>query len=65
MEKVKERFSPTAIVCQCGADGLSDDPMGTWNLTHESYSACLQVLTDWQLPLLVLGGGKLVCWSVI
>ena len=52
-----KRFRPEAIVCQCGADGLAGDPLGTFNLTPSAYTRCLTTLRDLQLPLLVLGGG--------
>jgi len=56
-EKVVEKFQPEAIVCQCGADSLVNDPMGTFNLTLKSYRQCVRHLKQLQLPLLILGGG--------
>ena len=50
-------------MCQCGADGLSNDPLGTFNLTPAAYKRCcattLSTTDGVGLPpkLLVLGGG--------
>lgn len=55
--KIIENFRPEAIVCQCGADSLVNDPLGTFNLTLESYRQCVKLLKELQLPLLILGGG--------
>jgi len=33
MSKVMEMYQPSAIVLQCGADSLSDDRLGCFNLT--------------------------------
>ncbi|XP_061177573.1 histone deacetylase 8-like [Saccostrea echinata] len=57
LHKVHEVYRPQAVVCQCGADGLSGDPMDSFNLTHTAYGRCLQFLLQWKLPTLVLGGG--------
>jgi len=53
--KIIEQFRPEAIVCQCGADSLANDPMGTFNLTLNSYTECVQHLQLLKLPLLILG----------
>ena len=58
MEEVKGAYEPDVVVCQCGADGLSEDPMASFNLTLEGIKRCVQQLIDWNLPLLLLGGGK-------
>lgn len=44
-------------MCQCGADGLAGDPLGTFNLTPAAYTRCLTILLGLHLPTLVLGGG--------
>lgn len=56
-ERALERFRPEAIVFQCGADGLASDPLGTFNLTLESYLKSVRLVSSLRLPLLVLGGG--------
>lgn len=57
MGKVVESFSPDAIVCQCGVDGLSEDPMNCFNLTPKAYIKCIKRIMTWKKPLLLLGGG--------
>ncbi len=36
-------FRPDAVVCQCGSDGLSGDPLGGFNLTPGSLVQCVKV----------------------
>ncbi|CAM9756944.1 unnamed protein product [Chrysoparadoxa australica] len=50
-------FRPQAICLQCGADGLSDDNLGPWNLTTRGYEQAVTKVAEQKLPLLVLGGG--------
>ena len=59
---VKTRYAPNVLVCQCGADGLAADPMESFNLTPLAYSRCVQYLLAWNVPLLLVGGGRLVNW---
>ncbi len=58
MTEVRRVYKPSAVVCQCGADGLSDDPMASFNLTINGMSRCVQLLLGWNLPLLLVGGGE-------
>ena len=62
MSEVRTRFKPSAVVCQCGVDTLAGDPMASFNLTQQSIGECVKYLMNWNLPLLLLGGGKL--WAV-
>lgn len=52
-----KRFQPEAIVCQCGADALTGDPLGTFNLTPAAYVRCVTAIQNYRLPSLYLGGG--------
>ena len=52
-----QRFRPEAIVCQCGADALTGDPLGTFNLTLAAYQRSVAFVKSLRLPLLLLGGG--------
>lgn len=52
-------FSPEAVVLQLGADTIAGDPMCSFNMTPEGVGKCLKYVLQWQLPTLVLGGGKL------
>ena len=58
MHKVKEVFDPDVVVCQCGADCLSGDPLGGFNLTNKGLTQSVKYIANWNLPLLILGGGK-------
>ena len=62
MSEVRTRFKPSAVVCQCGVDTLAGDPMASFNLTQQSIGECVKYLMNWNLPLLLLGGGKL--WAI-
>lgn len=55
--EVRGVFCPDVVVVQCGADSLSGDPIGTFNLTLEGVGACLEHVIGWDLPTLLLGGG--------
>ncbi|GAB1607852.1 histone deacetylase 8-like [Argonauta hians] len=57
MNEVIRVFSPQAIVCQCGADGIAGDPMNSFNLTSLSLASCVRYFANLKLPLLLLGGG--------
>ena len=69
MEGVRQHFRPDAVVIQCGADSLAYDKLGTHNTTIKGHGQCIQLLKDWNLPLLVLGGGGYTiknvarCWA--
>lgn len=68
---IAHRFSPDAIVIQCGSDGLAKDPLGGFNLTPRSLSACVQQIVASGLPTILLGGGgynipnTVRCWARI
>lgn len=55
--RIVESYQPSAIVVQCGADGLNGDPVGECNLTLETFGVCLREILGNDLPTLVLGGG--------
>lgn len=55
--KVMEKFQPDAIVVQCGADGLSGDPVKMFNLTEEAIIQVLKLILAYNKPTLLLGGG--------
>ncbi|KAK3606315.1 hypothetical protein CHS0354_041947 [Potamilus streckersoni] len=57
MIKVMERYQPNAIVMQCGADSLSGDRLGRFNLTLKGHGKCVEFMTKYNLPMLLLGGG--------
>lgn len=55
--KVMQVYDPGAIVLQCGADSLSGDRLGSFNLTIKGHAECLKYLRSFNVPLMVLGGG--------
>lgn len=64
-----EHYSPEAIVMQCGADSLSGDRLGCFNLSLKGHADCVQYVKSFNVPLLVLGGGGYTlrnvprCWA--
>jgi histone deacetylase 1/2 len=62
-------YRPSAIVFQGGADSLSGDRLGGFNLSIRGHAECLTFLKQFNLPLLVLGGGGYTirnvarCWA--
>jgi len=67
--EILHRFQPNVVVFQTGADSLSKDPLGKFNLSIKGHGHCVDFLKKTRLPLLILGGGgyKLSnvsrCWA--
>jgi histone deacetylase 1/2 len=67
--KVMEVYQPSAIVLQCGADSLTGDRLGCFNLTLKGHAECVRYVRSFGLPTLVLGGGGYTirnvarCWA--
>jgi len=67
--KVMEHYRPGVVVLCCGADSLSGDRVGCWNLSIRGHAACLEYMKTFDVPLLVLGGGGYTvrnvarCWA--
>ncbi|KAL6604585.1 hypothetical protein ACP70R_043012 [Stipagrostis hirtigluma subsp. patula] len=57
MGKVMEVFRPGAVVLQCGADSLSGDRLGCFNLSIRGHAECVKYMRSFNVPLLLLGGG--------
>ncbi|GAA6042077.1 hypothetical protein JCM8097_004097 [Rhodosporidiobolus ruineniae] len=57
VEKVREAYQPEAVVLQCGVDGLAGDPCKEFNLPLSALGTCVFAALEWNLPLLLLGGG--------
>ncbi|CAJ0964274.1 unnamed protein product [Ranitomeya imitator] len=55
MTKVMEMYQPSAVVLQCGADSLSGDRLGCFNLTIKGHAKCVEFMKTFNLPLLMLG----------
>jgi len=69
IQKVIDWYRPTAVVLQCGADSLSGDRLGCFNLSLKGHGECVRFVKSFGLPLLVLGGGGYTirnvarCWA--
>lgn len=55
--KIMETYQPGAIVLQCGADSLTGDRLGCFNLTVKGHAACAEYVKTFGVPVLALGGG--------
>ena len=69
MAKVMEMYQPDAVVFQSGADSLTGDRLGCFNLSIRGHGECLKYMQTFGVPLLVLGGGGYTirnvarCWT--
>lgn len=69
MRKVMERYRPEAIVFQSGADSLSGDRLGFFNLSIKGHAECLKFMQTFGVPIMLLGGGGYTvrnvarCWT--
>lgn len=69
MKGVMDSYRPNAIVLQCGADSLTGDRLGVFNLTLKGHGKCVEFMMKYNLPLLLLGGGGYTirnvarCWA--
>jgi len=69
MTSIMERYQPSAVVLQCGADSLSGDRLGCFNLTLHGHAKCVEFMKSFNVPLLLLGGGGYTirnvarCWT--
>lgn len=57
-------FVPDAIVVQCGADSLTEDPLSRLALSNRAYVEAIRALWPLSPRFLVLGGGGYNPWSV-
>lgn len=57
-------FAPQALVVQCGADALADDPMTKLTLSNRALWRVVAAVRELAPRLLVLGGGGYNPWSV-
>lgn len=55
--KIMETYRPSAVVLQCGADSVTGDRLGCFNLTLKGHGECVRFVKSFGLPTLVLGGG--------
>ncbi|XP_008810081.3 histone deacetylase 1-like [Phoenix dactylifera] len=57
ISKVMEVFRPGAVVLQGGADSLSGDRLGCFNLSVKGHAECARYMRSFNVPLLMVGGG--------
>lgn len=57
-------FQPDAIVLQCGADAVTEDPLARLELSNNAHWAAVRGLGDMTDRFLVLGGGGYNPWTV-
>lgn len=63
-------YRPGAVVLQCGADSLTGDRLGVFNLTLKGHAECVRFVKSFGLPTLILGGGGYTprnvarCWAL-
>ncbi|VEU39011.1 unnamed protein product [Pseudo-nitzschia multistriata] len=68
-DKIMEVFQPGAVVLQCGADSLTGDRLGCFNLTTHGHADAVKHVKSYGVPTLVLGGGGYTirnvarCWA--
>ncbi|MEM9710283.1 MAG: acetoin utilization protein AcuC [Pseudomonadota bacterium] len=59
-----EAFQPDAVVLQCGADGVEEDPLSRLALSNNAHWAIVAALRPLAPRFVVLGGGGYNPWSV-
>jgi len=57
-------FAPDAVVLQCGADAVTEDPLAHLELSNNAHWAVVAALRELAPRYLVLGGGGYNPWSV-
>jgi acetoin utilization protein AcuC len=57
-------FAPQALVLQCGADAVEEDPLSRLSLSNAAHLAVVRALRDLSPRFLVLGGGGYNPWTV-
>lgn len=57
IQQVMLVYNPEAIVLQCGADSLSGDRLGCFNLSVKGHAECVRYMRSFNVPLLMVGGG--------
>jgi histone deacetylase HOS2 len=54
---VVDKYRPSAIVLQSGADSLGGDRLGRFNLNIKAHGFCVETVKGYGRPLLLIGGG--------
>jgi acetoin utilization protein AcuC len=61
---IAETFQPEALVLCCGADSLAGDPLSGMNLSNVALWDAVDLMLEFRLPTVVLGGGGYNPWTV-
>lgn len=61
---ILRRLRPQAIMVQCGADALEEDPLAKLSLSNNAHRAVVAAVMGLAPRLIVLGGGGYNPWSV-
>lgn len=59
-----QAFKPDAVILQCGADALLEDPLSRLALSGHAHLSAVRALRDMSPRFIVLGGGGYNPWSV-
>lgn len=54
---IMDNYKPEVVVFQCGADSISGDRLGCFNLSVKGHGNCVEYVKSFGLPMLMLGGG--------
>ena len=60
IDAIFERYQPNVVVLQCGADSLSRDRIGVFNLSSRGHGRIVEYMKqryNCRVPMLVVGGG--------
>ena len=69
MDNVLDKFRPGAIMLQCGADSISGDRLGCFNLSVKGHGKAVEYIKSKNIPTIYLGGGGYTlrnvprCWA--
>uniref|UniRef100_A0A7E4VAN2 Histone deacetylase n=1 Tax=Panagrellus redivivus TaxID=6233 RepID=A0A7E4VAN2_PANRE len=69
IKQVMKSYDPSVVVLQCGADSLTGDRLGCFNLTLRGHGKCVDFLKRFGKPMIMLGGGGYTirnvarCWT--
>ncbi|ROW18311.1 hypothetical protein VPNG_00348 [Cytospora leucostoma] len=55
--EVIDKFQPSAIALQCGADSLAGDRLGKFNLQVQGHGQCVEFCKSKNIPMILFGGG--------
>ncbi|KAK6904867.1 histone deacetylase 1/2 [Kwoniella mangroviensis CBS 8886] len=57
IQHIMDYFRPSAVILQMGADSLSGDKLGGFNLTLKGHGECTSFVKSFGVPVMMLGGG--------